>query len=152
MGMLMQVAGWHRAGVLALTWCLICGQALAGAELAVVASRPTLWSLERVLVRLTPDGDVRRLTVVEPDRIMIISGLSAGSLIFDGRVNGAGYAGTAYFYAPECGRIGYPAIAEIAADGGRLVISGRAPVRHPRTCAITGARTERIELELFYMK
>lgn len=125
---------------------------LADGELPIVASGPTLWSLDRGLVRLTPEGDGRRLSVVEPDQIMIIAGLSAGSLIFDGRVNGAGYTGTGYFYAPECGRVAYPASAEILDGGGALVVSGKVPVRHPRTCAVIGARRERAVLRLLRLE
>jgi len=79
-------------------------------------------------MRLFADGDVRRIHFEAPNGDAAAT-VRAGELMFDGKVRGMRYAGTAYVYSSTCGRLGFRAEGPISSDYRRVTLLGRSPIR-----------------------
>lgn len=104
------------------------------------------WNHNGSLMRLEANGASRRFSYEQPRRGMVEVGARPGDAVFEGRRDGARYAGTAYIYNRECGRVAYPVAGEASRDERRVVLEGEAPLFN-RDCTIRATKRDRLVFE-----
>jgi hypothetical protein len=102
----------------------------------------TCWDHNGSLMRLQSDGARRVFLYEDPRPGLRAIGVRHGTLLFDGRRTGEGYAGTARVFLRGCGGepVEYAVRGVVSADQTRVTMTGVRPVFDG--CRATGAQTE----------
>jgi hypothetical protein len=119
-------------------WCVSC---LLLCVFAVPALADSLWHHNGSILRLRGEGSERSFEYSQPRAELREAGVTVGTVLFDGKVAGGSYSGTAFRFSQKCGAVGYAVKGSISADTNSLTLFGRAPKRN-RKCQIIGHRTD----------
>jgi hypothetical protein len=92
----------------------------------------TYWNHNGSIMYLVVNGNQREFYYSQPRQGMIDEGVTPGTLLFTGTVNGNYYTGTAYLFSARCGKRGYQVSGPVQETGGRVVMSGAALVLNKR--------------------
>lgn len=99
------------------------------------------WLHNGSLVRLETDGDLRRFVYDAPRAGMRTVGAKPGTLLFEGKLEGSAYSGTAYVFAAGCAPQPYTVSGRVSDGGRRVVMTGKAPRLGP-SCNATATRDD----------
>jgi hypothetical protein len=91
---------------------------------------PTIWDFKGSQVALTSEGDIKHIKYEVPRPELIISGVSEGTLLFEGRDDGNRYAGKAFVFSRKCGTRSFDVTGAIEQSASKV------------TLTLTGDRTE----------
>ena len=108
----------------------------------------SLWSHNGSTLRLVAEGASRRFLYVTPRQGLLVRGVRAGTLLFDGEKNGDVYSGRSRVYHATCGAYPYEVTGPVSADQRRVTMSGQKPILSD-TCRVE--RTEPDELVFEYV-
>jgi hypothetical protein len=114
----------------------------ASASTPEEAPRRSFWDHNGSIMSLTADGDKRQFYYEEPRRGIRAVGVSQGTLLFDGRRNGALYSGTAFIFSPDCGPVPYDVRGAVSNGERRVTMRGKAPSRFNDRCQITAYKDD----------
>ena len=89
------------------------------------------------LMRLDDRGGRVTISYQNPKRGLAKHGVRPGTVLFRGRFEGRGLAGVAYVFRKGCEPAAYN-VAGPAVGGGRIYLSGAAPIRPQGSCRVTG--------------
>jgi hypothetical protein len=109
--------------------------------LAVPAAADSLWNHNGSILRLRGEGTERSFEYWQPRAELREAGVTAGTVLFEGKVVGGSYSGTAFRFSQKCGAVGYAVKGSVSADSNSLTLVGRAPKRN-RKCQIVGNRPD----------
>jgi hypothetical protein len=109
--------------------------------LAIPAKADSLWHHNGSILRLHGEGAERSFEYWQPKAELREAGVTAGTVLFEGKVTGGSYSGTAFRFSQKCGAVGYVVEGSISADFRSLTLSGRAPKRNSK-CQIVGHRDD----------
>lgn len=110
--------------------------------------RDGYWEHNRSVMRLAIDAANIRFTYELPRSGLAALGIQRGTLLLEGsNVGGVTYVGKAYTFSRQCGPAAYEVTGEAKADGARLEVMGRRPLRNGR-CEVTGHADETLLLEI----
>jgi hypothetical protein len=119
--------------------CVSCS--LLFCTLAVPAAADSLWHHNGSILRLGGEGAERSFEYLQPRAELREAGVTVGTVLFEGRVNGVTYSGTAFRFSQKCGPVGYVVEGSISVDSRSLTLFGRAPKRNPK-CQVVGHRDD----------
>jgi hypothetical protein len=109
--------------------------------LAVPVAADSLWNHNGSILRLRGEGTELSFEYWQPRAELREAGVTAGTVLFEGKVAAGSYSGTAFRFSQKCGAVGYAVKGSISADSNSLTLVGRAPKRN-RKCQIVGHRTD----------
>jgi len=109
--------------------------------LAVPATADSLWDHNGSILRLRSEGAERFFEYLQPRTELRDAGVTAGTVLFEGKAAGESYSGTAFRFSKKCGAIGYVVEGSLSADSRTLTLSGRVPKRNPN-CQVVGHRDD----------
>lgn len=95
---------------------------------------------------LQANGNLREFYYLQPRPGMIAEGVTPGTLLFSGVVNGNTYQGTAYLFSARCGARKYPVAGAVQEAGGRVIMIGAATNVNSR-CQIKNVKTDVLVFE-----
>jgi hypothetical protein len=104
-------------------------------------SAATLWEHNGSLVSLSANGSHRQFHYQAPAADLLQLGVQPGTLLFDGRRDGARYAGTAYVFSRACGPLPYPVAGPVSPDQRSVTMYGKAPVVDAN-CLVVASRDD----------
>ncbi|MGJ0532287.1 hypothetical protein [Methylocystis sp.] len=96
------------------------------------------WTFNGSGMYMTANGKRRRVFYETPRESLDSLGISSGSLIFDGDLNGARFTGSVMAYAPGCAVLKYPVSGILNPDGLSFNLVGRRPARDD-WCNVVGS-------------
>lgn len=105
------------------------------------ARQEAFWLHNGSTLNLVAQGNARKFYYREPSSRLEELGVTAGTLLFDGRRTGNQYAGTAYVFNRACGPLGYVVNGVVSGDDRQVILQGRAP-RRDRDCAVVDHRDD----------
>lgn len=79
----------------------------SAAAASTSSATPTIWNFKGSQVELRADGANRRFYYETPRPELTIAGITAGTLVFEGRKQGNQYAGKAFVFSKKCGARSY---------------------------------------------
>ena len=100
----------------------------AHAQTQTAPPAPSVWDHNGSTMTLVEDGATREFHYQNPRPGMVQVGAHPGTLLFRGRIDNGQLSGTAYIFNPRCGPIPFPVRGSAAGDGGRIVLTGEAPL------------------------
>lgn len=112
--------------------------------------RGTYWNHNGSLMYLQAEASgARRFVYFQVSDRMSQAGARPGDVVFEGRRDGDGYAGTAYIFNKACGRFGYRVSGQVSNGDTMVVMTGTAP-RIDAACQSTGGVGDRLVFEYRY--
>src|SRR6516225_3321495 len=100
----------------------------AHAQTQTTPPAPSVWDHNGSTMTLVEDGATREFHYQNPRPGMVQVGAHPGTLLFRGRIDNGQLSGTAYIFNPRCGPIPFLVRGSAAGDGGRIVLTGEAPL------------------------
>lgn len=94
------------------------------------AVAPTIWDFKGSRVALETDGADRRFHYDTPRPELVASGITTGTLLFEGRQNGDQYTGKAFVFSRKCGARSFEAGGPVSEgpSGKAITLSGKRPL------------------------
>ena len=147
----MRNAGWKLTLCFcvaqALLWLAACGfshPALAqGQNAKTTASRtlPSDWIHNGSLVTLVPAARLHKIIYHTPRQGLREVGVTAGTLLFEGRQTGRTLAGTAYQFHRSCKPRGFRVKGAVSKDRKQIVLKGKVPLQDAN-CKVVATQDE----------
>lgn len=115
---------------LATTVALVGQARPLGTPPASSSAGPPIWDFKGSLVALKAEGADRRFYYEIPRPELKVSGIAAGTLLFEGRQEGNQYAGKVFVFSRKCGVRSYDVIGSLDDSSSKVTItlSGKRPL------------------------
>jgi hypothetical protein len=84
---------------------------------------PIIWDFKGSQVALTADGDVRRIKYDLPRPELSISGVSEGTVLFEGREDDNRYVGKVFVFSQKCGGRSYDVTGSIEKSPSQVTLT-----------------------------
>lgn len=110
------------------------------------AAERSVWTHNGSLTYLVADGTERVFRYLEPRPGMVAAGAVRDAVLFQGRIEGNRYVGTATMFHPKCGMFTYAVSGTVRNDDRRVVLNGEAP-RIGRDCRLQGTRPDTLTFD-----
>jgi hypothetical protein len=117
-------------------------------EPATQHSKKSFWAHNRSIMYMTEDGTRRQIYYDDPRPGLKEVGVTQGTLLFDGVVDGATLSGTAFVFAKECAPLTFAVTGKLTRDGKRITLNGKAP-RIGTHCKIAGNKQAELVFDFF---
>ena len=112
-------------------------------------SQPSsIWTHNGSLMSLDLAGGQLQFVYVQPRPGMIDAGARSGSLLFDGRLQGAHISGVARIFSWQCGQFPYQVEGEVSNDGTHITLKGSKPRVERTTCSQKGSTPDVLNFDL----
>lgn len=124
--------------------------AITPAAVAPRATLHTVWYHNKSELLLLSSGDRRSFYYKTPSAAVAEAGVKPGTLLFEGRVEGGQYVGTAYRFSSKCAARAYQVSGPIGDDGRRVSLKGQVRKLNSANCTLQAPYTD--DLEFTYMR
>lgn len=106
----------------------------------------SVWTHNGSLVYLVADGADRTFRYLEPRPGLVEAGAARDTVLFEGRIEGRRYVGSATLFRPRCGTFTYAVSGTIRNDDRQVVLTGQAPRIGP-DCRPQGTRADTLSFD-----
>jgi hypothetical protein len=111
-------------------------------------SKKSFWAHNRSIMYMTEDGTRRQIYYDDPRPGLKEVGVTQGTLLLEGVVDGTALSGTAFVFAKGCDPLSFAVTGKLTRDGKRITLNGKAP-RIGTHCRIAGDRKEELIFDFF---
>lgn len=105
-------------------------------SLSPVRTRRSVWLHNGSEVVLQISGKLRSFYYYKPKASLTDAGINPGTLLFEGRVDGNKYSGTAYRFSSKCPVRSYRVSGPIKNEGSKVILQGQVRQLDQQTCSL----------------